>query len=110
MILITDKAAEQFKTSIERLGEDNPVLRISARMSPDHGIVYKMGFDEAYETDVSCDANGIKVVFDKDSEPHVKGMAIEFGELDGKEQFIFINPNDTKAGSFGSVSEGSDRS
>lgn len=94
MFEITENAVTQIKLSQEKLGEDNLRLRISARYSPEYGIAYKMGFDDAYETDVKLEINGIKVVFDRDSEKMIKGMKIDYRELDGHMQIVFENPND----------------
>lgn len=94
MFEITDDAVTQIKLSREQLGEDNLRLRISARYSPEYGIAYKMGFDDDYETDIKLEINGVKVVFDRDSEKMVKGMKIDYRELDGQMQIVFENPND----------------
>ena len=94
MFEITENAVTQIKLSQEKLGEDSLRLRISARYSPEYGIAYKMGFDDAYETDVKLEINGIKVAFDRDSEKMIKGMKIDYRELDGQMQIVFENPND----------------
>ncbi len=96
MLKITDSAAKQIKLSQEKLGEANLRLRISARYSPEHGIAYKMGFDDECETDIKPEINGIKLAFDRDSEKLIKGMNIDYRELDGKMQLVFENPNDAE--------------
>jgi iron-sulfur cluster assembly accessory protein len=94
MFEITDDAVTQINLSRKQLGEENLRLRISARYSPEYGIAYKMGFDDAYETDVKLEINGVKVAFDRDSEKMIKGMTIDYRELDGQMQIVFENPND----------------
>ena len=42
------------------------------------------------------DAEQANVIMDAASEPLAKGMKIDFVELEGKMEFIFINPNDPK--------------
>jgi len=94
MFEISDLAADQIKLSEQQLDEEDLRLRISARMTEDNKISYRMGFDHFYDIDTKLEINGIKVVFDADSENLIKGMLIDFQELDGKEQIVFLNPND----------------
>ncbi|MBU3917794.1 iron-sulfur cluster assembly accessory protein [bacterium] len=94
MFEITDNAAKQFKTSAEAIGDDTLSFRISARKSETKGIQYNMGFDKPREEDISCLLNGIQTIVDPKSAKLVKSMIIDFRELDGLEQFVFINPND----------------
>lgn len=94
MFEISDLAAGQIKLSEEQLNEKNLRLRISARMTEDKKIAYKMGFDDFYDNDIKVEIKGIKVIFDADTKSLIKGMLIDFRKLDGQEQLVFINPND----------------
>ncbi|MBT4290043.1 MAG: Fe-S cluster assembly protein HesB [Deltaproteobacteria bacterium] len=94
MFEISDLAADQIKLSEQQLDDKDLRLRISARKTEDHEISYKMGFDNFYDIDIKLDINGVKVVLDTDSENLIKGMLIDYQELDGKEQIVFLNPND----------------
>ena len=94
MFEISDLAATQIKLSEEQLGEENLRLRISARITDERKISYKMGFDDFYDSDIKLDINGIKIILDQESEKLVKGMLIDYRKLDGKEQIVFVNPND----------------
>jgi iron-sulfur cluster assembly protein len=97
MFEITDSAVKQFLASAKTIGDDGLSLRIAARKSPmQTEMLYQMGFDHPKDDDVSYTINGIKVVIDSASVENVKAMIIDFRELDGLEQFVFINPNDKK--------------
>jgi iron-sulfur cluster assembly accessory protein len=95
MFVITDSAAEQFKTSAAALGDETLSLRISAKKTSG-GMVYNMGFDTPKESDTTCEICGISVALDPDSAENTKGMVIDFREFEGAEQFVFLNPNDSK--------------
>ncbi len=96
MFEITDNAAKQFKASADAIGDDALSFRISARKSGSKGIQYNMGFDTPKGDDISCVLNGIRTIIDPETAKLVESMIIDFRELDGQEQFIFLNPNDKK--------------
>jgi iron-sulfur cluster assembly protein len=91
---ITDSASKQFKHSANLINETDPILRIAAKMTPEQGILYKMGFDTPNEDDVSYNINDISFVVDKESDKLIDGMIIDYRELSDQEQFVFVNPND----------------
>lgn len=96
MFVITDSAVAQFKASAATMGDDKLSLRISARKSTPLGMAYNMGFDSPGESDISCEISGVKIILDPESAENTKGMAIDFREFEGVEQFVFLNPNDSK--------------
>jgi iron-sulfur cluster assembly accessory protein len=96
MFVITDSAAAQFKTAAADIGDEKLSLRISARKSNPAGMAYNMGFDAQGESDVLCEISGIKVILDPETAESTEGMVIDFREFEGVEQFIFLNPNDSK--------------
>jgi Fe-S cluster assembly iron-binding protein IscA len=54
-----------------------------------------MGFDEQNKTgDQTIQVEDVLVVVDAASQPLLQGMTLDFVELDGQLEFIFINPND----------------
>ncbi|MFN3785417.1 MAG: HesB/IscA family protein, partial [Thiothrix sp.] len=56
---------------------------------------YLMGFDDqSKDGDQFIESEGIKVVVDAASQPLVVGMKLDYVEIDGKLEFIFMNPND----------------
>lgn len=96
MFLITDSAAEQFKNALAALGDDNLGLRINAKKSPSGEMTYNMGFDLPKEADTTCEISGINVILDSDSVENTENMVIDFRDFEGQEQFVFLNPNDSK--------------
>ncbi len=96
MFEITDIAAEQFIAAAESIGDGNLSLRISARKSPQQGILYNMGFDNPKDNDIVCSVNGVEIIVDNESVENVRAMIIDFREFEGQQQFVFINPNDIK--------------
>ena len=97
MFVISQKAAEKFLESMEQIGETGLFLLVAARKHPDQGIAYNMGFDHATPEDKQFEMAGLKVCYDEETEPNIKDMVIDFGEHDGIEQFIFMNPQDAPA-------------
>ena len=96
MFEITENAARQFLASAKSIGDDSLSLRVSAKRDEQSGIVYNMGFDKPRSDDVVFSSNGVAVMVDPESVENVKTMIIDFREFEGREQFIFINPNDKK--------------
>ena len=95
MIKITDAAARQIAVSLEQLGGDKLPLRIAIKVMPDGSFHYNMGFDEQQnKTDKSFTEKGIQLVVDAASIPLITGMTMDYVELDGSHEIIFLNPND----------------
>ena len=62
---------------------------------PDGGLHYLMGFDDQQKDgDSTVETEGVTLVVDAASQPLAQGMSLDFVELEGKMEFIFINPND----------------
>lgn len=59
-------------------------------------MIYNMGFDTPKANDTSCKIRNIDVVVDPQSVDNVKNMIIDFHDFEGKDQFVFTNPNDVK--------------
>ena len=55
-----------------------------------------MGFDDPREGDAAFESSGVTVVVDPLSRPLLNGLVLDFGELEGVVQFVFINPNDSQ--------------
>ena len=96
MFMISDRAAEEFKKSAAALGETDTPLRLKARKVPQEGIVYKMGFDNAKDDDIPYTINEVRFVLDKETDGLVDKMIVDYRDLNGTEQFVFVNPNDVK--------------
>jgi iron-sulfur cluster assembly protein len=112
MFRLTRAAAEQIKQAAE-IQDDEPRLRVAAKIEEDGGLVYGMGFDEERENDLVLDCEGIQILISPRSQPLLSGTTLDFVELKpGEFQFIFDNPNEpgcsrpTDAGGCGSCGRG----
>lgn len=95
MITVTPAAATQVRTASVQGNAIGLPLRIAIQKKPDGGFHYLMGFDDqAKDGDQKIESEGVTVVVDAASQPLVAGMTLDFVEIDGKLEFVFINPND----------------
>ncbi|HEB98316.1 MAG TPA: iron-sulfur cluster assembly accessory protein [Thiotrichales bacterium] len=96
MITLTPAAAEQIRHSAKQSQAEGLPLRIAAQRTPEGGIHYGMGFDDAErEGDSRFTSEGVELVVAATSLPLVEGMTIDFVELEpGRLEFIFLNPQD----------------
>ncbi len=96
MITITAKAAEKIRESARQSEAENMLLRIAVTDNSDGSFHYAVGFDETKnETDVCVKSEELELVYSADQSDKLKNMVIDYVELEpGKENFIFLNPND----------------
>lgn len=95
MIKVTPEAAKQILLSAQQGKTEHLSLRIAATKNDDGSFHYGMGFDENKEDDVSVTSEGINIVVSPESSDLLKDTTLDFVELEpGKNQFIFMNPND----------------
>jgi iron-sulfur cluster assembly protein len=111
MFTVTPAAAEQILRAAD-IQEDEPSLRIAAKIDDDGQIVYGMGFDEERENDVAFDCEGVRILISPRSEELLAGATLDFVELQpGEFQFVFNNPNEPTCappgGGCGGCSKGS---
>ncbi|MDO8933509.1 MAG: iron-sulfur cluster biosynthesis family protein, partial [Rhodocyclaceae bacterium] len=89
MFKLTPAAAEQILRSAE-VQDDEPCLRVAAKIDDDGEIVYGMGFDEERENDIVQDCEGVQVLISARSQELLAGTTLDFVELKpGEFQFIF---------------------
>jgi iron-sulfur cluster assembly protein len=95
MITLTEQAAEKVKEMLQSTeAPDKTFLRIGVQLGGCSGLSYSMGFDEEIkEEDVVLHQHGVKVVVDKESEPHLKGTVIDYQESMMGGGFSIDNPN-----------------
>lgn len=94
MFTMTPRAAEQIRNAAE-LQDDNPSLRVAAKIDDDGQMSYGMGFDEERENDLLIDSNGVQILISARSQELLDQATLDFVELrPGEFQFIFINPKD----------------
>ena len=95
MITVTAPAAAQIRTASVQGNAIGLPLRLAIQKKPDGGFHYLMGFDDQEkEGDQKIESEGVTLVVDTESQPLVTGMTLDFVELEGKLEFVFINPND----------------
>ena len=83
MITVTAEAAKQIKLSAKQGKSEGMPLRIAATRNEDESIHYGMGFDD------------IEIIVSPISAELLNNTVLDFVELEpGKQQFIFMNPND----------------
>ena len=95
MIKISDTAAKQIAISIEQMGGEKLPLRVAIAVNQDGSFHYNLGFDDnSRDGDTSFEEKNINFVVDVATLPLVGGMTMDYVEIDGKHEIVFLNPND----------------
>jgi len=95
MITLTPTAAKQVKHSAKESNLDGLPLRLACTRMEDGSFHYGMGFDDIKEGDVTHTSEGIDVIVSITANEFMNGTTVDFVELEeGKQEFIFMNPND----------------
>lgn len=95
MITVTPQAATQIRTSAVQSNALGLPLRVAVKQKTDGSFHYVMGFDEnKLEGDETIHLGDFMVVIDTESQALANGMTLDFIELEGKPEFVFLNPND----------------
>jgi len=98
-IKLTDKAADELKTIMEKeVASENlttdAALRLMVVGGGCSGFTYKMGFDENIkDEDRTVDLKGVKVVVDDKSHLYLDGVEVDFHDGLMGRGFVFNNPN-----------------
>ncbi len=94
-ITITEAAAKQVIHSVEESNAVGLPLRIAIKDQANGSFHYQMGFDDQLdEDDEQVQSQGVLVVLDKVSAVKANRMTLDFVDIKGTMEFIFINPND----------------
>lgn len=95
MIKVSDSAAKQVHISLEQMGTEVTPLRIAIKVQEDGSFHYNMGFDDnKHEGDKTFVEKDINFVVDAASLPLIGGMTMDYVEIEGKQEIVFLNPND----------------
>jgi len=95
MIKLTPAAAKMIKHSAKEGNLDGLPLRLACTKMQDGTYHYGMGFDDVKEDDITHTSEGIDLIVSVTANEFMNGMTIDYVEIEeGKEQFIFMNPND----------------
>jgi len=95
MITVTLDAAEKIFESAKLGNSEGIPLRIAVTRLEDGSFHYAMGFDDvSHDDDKTFQSEGIDIVVGTPSADLLNGTVIDYVDLDGKKEVIFINPND----------------
>jgi len=95
MITVTPDAAEKIIESAKLGNTEGMPLRIAVTRMEDGAFHYAIGFDDvSHEGDKTFHSEGINIVVGTPSAELLSGTVIDYVDLDGKKEIIFINPND----------------
>ena len=94
MFQVSSAAAEQIRNAAEAQ-DDDPTLRVAAKIDDDGQIAYGMGFDEERENDVIIECEGVTLLISPRSLALLDEAVLDLVELrPGEFQFVFLNPKD----------------
>ena len=97
MYTVSEAAAAQIKVSLSKAGNKSEPLRVAVEQTQDGTFHYQMGFDSSEKFgDTKFNSEGVELVVDAASAPLVSGMLIDYIDMDGNMEFVFMNPNDPK--------------
>ena len=95
MISVTPAAAKQIQDSATQGNMEGMPLRIAVTRLDNGDFHYAMGFDDATrDDDKTFRSEGIDIIVSAQSLELLTGTVVDYVELDGKWEIIFINPND----------------
>jgi len=95
MISLTPEAAEHIRHSATRGDMADMPLRIAVTRREDGSFHYALGFDDINrQDDHKFQSEGIEIVVAPQSMEILSGTIIDYVDLEGSKEIIFINPND----------------
>ena len=94
MIHVTDKAAEQIKTIMQKEGLLDHGLRVAVIGGGCSGMSYKLAFEkEPVQGDKVYEENGVRIFVDTKSYLVMNGATLDFSDGLNGTGFSFTNPN-----------------
>jgi iron-sulfur cluster assembly accessory protein len=95
MITVTPAAAKQIRESAKQGNMQGMPLRVAVTRMENGSFHYALGFDDtSREGDKTFQSEGIDVVVAPQSMDMLNGTVIDYVEIEGKNEIIFVNPND----------------
>ena len=95
LLEVTAKAAQQIRYQAKQNRMEGMALRIAAKRNPDGTLHYGMGFDDTgRDDDTTIQTAGVDVVISPMSLDLLSDTVLDYVQMDGKYEFIFLNPND----------------
>lgn len=94
VITVTDVASEKVRQLIEAEGQPDLALRVAVRPGGCSGFEYEMFFDsDIADDDLKADYDGVQVVVDPASAPHLEGATLDYKDSLMESGFTINNPN-----------------
>ncbi|WP_085522887.1 HesB/IscA family protein [Tuberibacillus sp. Marseille-P3662] len=94
MLTITEAANSRVKEMMAEEEGEGLFLRVAVKGGGCTGLSYGMGFDsELNDSDTQFEDNGVRVVIDKESEPLLRDVTIDFKQNMMGGGFTIDNPN-----------------
>lgn len=96
---LTDAAAAKVKRLIDPEADPVPALRLAIKPGGCSGFTYDLFFDdEIDETDLMSEKDGVKIVVDVASAPHVAGAVVDYQDMGLQGGgFAINNPNQQRS-------------
>ncbi len=94
-VRLTTAAAERFRVLVveQDIPEEERNLRIAVRAGGCSGFSYEIGFDARHPEDLVAESEGVRVVVDPPSLPHLEGAVVDFVDTVQEQGFKVTNPN-----------------
>ncbi len=94
MVRFTDRAIHKVRTIQQIENKSGQMLRLGVESGCCSQFTFIMRFDDGHQPDDNIfHFNEIKVVIDSQSLPYLSGLEIDYLEEEGREGFLFNNPN-----------------
>ena len=98
LLQITDRAAAQVRSLLEKEGQPDGVFRVGVKTGGCSGMTYQMSIDDQpHEKDLVLRHDGIEVIVDPASLDYIRGTVMDFEGDVMSQKFTFKNPNATGA-------------
>lgn len=94
ILVFTDKAVEMLRQAAQSKGGDGRGLRVGVIGGGCSGMQYHLEFEPGPKSaDAVLDVGGVPVFIDGESQPHLRGMTIDYVTGLHGAGFRFLNPN-----------------
>ncbi len=94
MLTLTAPAAEKVKSLLKDEGDEALALRVAVRPGGCSGFSYEMFFDAEVDADDQVvEFDGVRVVVDSASAPHLEGAEVDYKDGLQGAGFAINNPN-----------------
>lgn len=95
MITLTPEAAQQIRDSAKQGNMQGMPIRLAVTRLENGEFHYALGFDDtSRDGDNRFQSEGIDIVVAPQSMDMLTGTVIDYVEIEGNKEIIFINPND----------------